>query len=75
MKVLSNTNRVTAHPIPFRAVPTGARFRFLSELASRPGYNGFANGPWRKLSARRYVHDNGTVCRVGSIQAKCVMVD
>lgn len=64
-------------PVPFRALPNGARFRFLSESTSGPGYGG-ARGPWRKLSPRRYVRDDGTaalVCKVGTVRVECVRID
>lgn len=60
----------TSAPVPFGALPIGARFVFTSE--SVPGYGG-ARGPWRKLSPRRYVRDDGTnrlefVHRVGTVK-------
>lgn len=63
-------------PVPFRALPIGARFRFLSETTSGPGYGG-ARGPWRKLSARKYARDDGTpalVCGVGTVRVECVPI-
>lgn len=50
----------------FRDLPIGAVFRFGSEW-TYPN-SGMKTGPWRKVSARDYVHeDDGMRCRVGSI--------
>lgn len=57
----------------FKSLNIGAVFRFASEC-NNPGW-GLARGPWRKISARRYVHaETGLVCSVGSIHVLTIGV-
>jgi hypothetical protein len=56
--------------LDFRGLPSGARFEF----ANRP--NGFASGPWIKISARRYQHaDSGMICAVGSVRVAVLRLE
>jgi len=59
----------------FRDLKVGDVFRFSSEF--KWPYSGMKKGPWKKLSARKYVHmedklpDGGDFeCRVGSINVE-----
>jgi hypothetical protein len=53
----------------FKQVNVGEEFTFLSEVTMP--YSGMKKGPWRKISARKYVHvEDGMECRVGSVNVQ-----
>ena len=59
----------------FKSLPVGARFEFSGDNSRSWIREGFARGPWVKVSARKYRHEqNGYLCRVGSALVEVVLL-
>lgn len=71
----SSTRRNPSTRTTFKRLPIGSEFRFASEEDFGPA-SGFARGPWRKISDRKYVdaleQSSANAHRVGSVSVKVI---